>query len=83
MTKTIATMPINYKYDADHARAHYLIEGETAYKNGGEFAEIVCKAIRGFNLQYGYERVQRVHKQVRNMGQTFNKSENQNKRKND
>ena len=51
MTKTIATMPINYKYDADHARAHYLIEGETAYKNGGEFAEIVCKAIRGFKAE--------------------------------
>ena len=48
MTKTIATMPINYTYDANHARSHYLIEGETAYKNGGEFAEIVCKAVRGF-----------------------------------
>ena len=48
MTKTIATMPINYTYDADHARSHYLIEGETAHKNGGEFAEIVCKAVRGF-----------------------------------
>lgn len=48
MTKTIAPMPINYTYDADHARSHYLIEGETAHKNGGEFAEIVCKAIRGF-----------------------------------
>lgn len=48
MTKTIATMPINYTYDADHARSHYLVEGDTAHKNGGEFAEIVCKAIRGF-----------------------------------
>ena len=48
MTKTIATMPINYTYDANHARSHYLVEGETAYKNGGEFAEIVCKAVRGF-----------------------------------
>lgn len=51
MTKTIATMPISYRYDADHARSHYLIEGETAYKNGGEFAEIVCKAIRGFKAE--------------------------------
>ena len=51
MTKTIATMPINYTYDVNHARAHYLIEGETTYKNGGEFAEIVCKAIRGFKAE--------------------------------
>lgn len=48
MTKTVATMPITYTYDADHARSHYLIEGETTHKNGGEFAEIVCKAVRGF-----------------------------------
>ena len=48
MTKTIATMPINYTYDTNHARSHYLIEGIKGYKNGGEFAEIVCKAIRGF-----------------------------------
>ena len=51
MTKTIATMPINYTYDASHARSHYLVEGDTAYKNGGEFAEIVCKAIRGFKAE--------------------------------
>lgn len=51
MTKTIATMPINYIYDANHPRSHYLIEGQTAYKNGGEFAEIVCKAIRGFKAE--------------------------------
>lgn len=48
MTKTTATMPINYYYNAEKKSAHYLIEGETTYKNGGEFAEIVCKAIRGF-----------------------------------
>ena len=48
MTKTIATMPINYTYDANHPRSHYLIEGETTHKNGGEFSEVVCKAIRGF-----------------------------------
>lgn len=48
MTKTIAPMPISYIYDANHSRSHYLIEGMETYKNGGEFAEIVCKAIRGF-----------------------------------
>ena len=48
MTKTTATMPINYTYNTEKRSAHYLIEGETTYKNGGEFAEIVCKAIRGF-----------------------------------
>lgn len=51
MTKTIATMPINYTYDANHSRSHYLIEGTTDHKNGGEFAEIVCKAIRGFKAE--------------------------------
>lgn len=48
MNKTTATMPINYFYDTNHAKAHYLIEGETTYKNGGEFAEVVCKVVRGF-----------------------------------
>lgn len=48
MNKTTATMPINYFYDTNHANSHYLIEGETTYKNGGEFAEVVCKAVRGF-----------------------------------
>ena len=48
MTKTIATMPINYTYNAERKGSHYLIEGEEKYKNGGEFAECVCKAIRGF-----------------------------------
>ena len=48
MTKTIAPMPISYIYDANHSRSHYLIEGMETYKNGGEFAEIVCKVIRGF-----------------------------------
>ena len=48
MTKTIATMPITYTYNAERKGAHYLIDGRTNYVNGGEFAEIVCKAIRGF-----------------------------------
>lgn len=48
MTKTTAMMPINYFYNTEKKSAHYLIEGETTYKNGGEFAEIVCKAVRGF-----------------------------------
>ena len=48
MTKTIATMPITYTYNAERKGAHYLIDGRTNYGNGGEFAEIVCKAIRGF-----------------------------------
>jgi len=48
MTKTIAIMPINYTYNAERKGAHYLIEGRTKYVNGGEFAEIVCKVIRGF-----------------------------------
>ncbi len=48
MTKTIATMPINYTYNAERKGAHYLVDGRTNYVNGGEFAEIVCKAIRGF-----------------------------------
>lgn len=48
MTKTTAMMPIKFTYDPNHKSSHYLIEGETTYKNGGEFAEIVCKAIRGF-----------------------------------
>ena len=51
MKKTIAEMPITYKYDAEHRSAHYLVEGETTYKNGGEFAEIVCKAVRGFKAE--------------------------------
>lgn len=51
MKKTVAPMPINYIYDADHARSHYMIEGENTYKNGGEFAEVVCKAIRGFKAE--------------------------------
>lgn len=51
MTKTIATMPINYTYNAERKGAHYLIEGEEKYKNGGEFAECVCKAIRGFKAE--------------------------------
>ena len=51
MKKTIAEMPISYKYDAEHPRSHYLVEGETTYKNGGEFAEIVCKAVRGFKAE--------------------------------
>ncbi len=51
MTKTIATMPLNYIYDANHNRSHYLIEGIKGYKNGGEFAEIVCKAIRGYKAE--------------------------------
>ena len=48
MTKTIAPMPISYIYDANHPRSHYLIKGENTYKNGGEFSEVVCKVIRGF-----------------------------------
>lgn len=48
MTKTTAMMPINYYYDAEYSHSHYIIEGETKHKNGGEFAEVVCKAIRGF-----------------------------------
>ena len=48
MTKTIATMPITYTYNAERKGAHYLIDGRTNYVNGGEFAEIVCKAVRGF-----------------------------------
>ena len=51
MKKTIAEMPITYKYDAEHRSAHYLVEGETTYKNGGEFTEIVCKAVRGFKAE--------------------------------
>ena len=51
MTKTIATMPINYTYNAEKKSAHYLIEGIEGYKNGGEFAEIVCKAVRGFKAE--------------------------------
>lgn len=51
MTKTIATMPINYTYNAERKSAHYLIEGIEGYKNGGEFAEIVCKAVRGFKAE--------------------------------
>lgn len=51
MTKTTASMPLNYFYDVNHARSHYLIEGETKYKNGGEFAECVCKAIRGYKVE--------------------------------
>ena len=51
MTKTIATMPINYTYNAEKRNAHYLIEGIDGYKNGGEFAEIVCKAIRGYKAE--------------------------------
>lgn len=51
MTRTIAPMPINYTYDADYPRSHYLIEGETVHRNGGEFAEIVCKAIRGYKAE--------------------------------
>ena len=48
MKKTVAQMPINYIYDAEHKRSHYKVEGEETYKNGGEFAEVVCKAVRGF-----------------------------------
>ena len=44
-------MPINYTYNAERKGAHYLIEGEEKYKNGGEFAECVCKAIRGFKAE--------------------------------
>lgn len=51
MKKTTAKMPINYKYDADHKSAHYLVEGIKGYKNGGEFAEIVCKAVRGVKAE--------------------------------
>ena len=48
MKKIVAQMPINYTYDAEHKRSHYKVEGEKTYKNGGEFAEVVCKAVRGF-----------------------------------
>ena len=48
MTRTVTTNPIKYTYNPTHSNSHYLIDGEDAYKNGGEFAEIVCKAIRGF-----------------------------------
>ena len=48
MKKIVAQMPINYTYDAEHKRSHYKVEGEETYKNGGEFAEVVCKAVRGF-----------------------------------
>ena len=51
MKKTFSPMPINYTYDASHARAHYLIDGENSYKNSGEFCEIVCKAVRGFKAE--------------------------------
>lgn len=49
MNKTVAMMPINYRYDANHPHSHYMIEGETTYKSGGEFAEVVCKVIRGYD----------------------------------
>ena len=51
MKKIVAEMPINYRYDAEHPRSHYMIEGETTYKNGGEFSEVVCKAVRGFKAE--------------------------------
>ena len=51
MKKTIAPMPISYTYDAEHNRSHYKVEGHDSYMNGGEFAEVVCKAIRGFKAE--------------------------------
>lgn len=51
MKKTVTTMPINYTYDAEHSRSHYKVEGHDNYMNGGEFAEVVCKAIRGFKAE--------------------------------
>ena len=38
MTKTIATMPINYTFNAERKGAHYLVDGRTNYVNGGELA---------------------------------------------
>lgn len=51
MTKTVAEMPVRYTYDPNRKNSHYLIEGMETYKNGGEFAEIICKAIRGFKAE--------------------------------
>ena len=61
MTRTIATMPVNYTYDPNHNRSHYLIEGIEGYKNGGEFAEIICKAIRTTREYYYEQYFKRVH----------------------
>lgn len=51
ITKTIASIPFKYTYDANHARSHFLIDGDTAYKNSGEFHEVACKAVRGYKAE--------------------------------
>lgn len=51
MRKIVAEIPVNYTYDKDHARSHFKVEGHDSYMNGGEFAEVVDKAIRGFKAE--------------------------------
>lgn len=38
---------LEWTYDKNHARSHYLINGSTAYKNRGELCESICKHYRG------------------------------------
>ena len=46
MKKITSELTLNYRYDADHARAHYTFDG-IHYMNGGDFAECVDKHVRG------------------------------------
>lgn len=47
MTKTTSRIPTNFIYDANRKSAHYSLDGQH-YMNGGEFAEVLDKMVRGF-----------------------------------
>lgn len=46
MKKTTAIIPFGFQFDSTHKGAPYTMDG-THYMNGGEFKEIVAKAITG------------------------------------
>lgn len=50
MKKMTGTLNFGFVYDANHKGAHYSLDGGEHWVNGGEFAEIADKALRGLPL---------------------------------
>lgn len=50
MEKLTGKIGFNYIYDPDRRGAHYSLNGGESWMNGGEFAEIADKHLKGYEL---------------------------------
>ena len=50
MRKEVKTIGFNYTYDTAHKGTNYTLDGEH-WMNGGEFAEVVTKAVLGYEAK--------------------------------